>query len=104
MAGKERIEISEPETRPVHEEETGREAGLPPPWMTILWNCDCHTFEQVATQLTKAIGCSYEEGMEIAGRVHNDGKAVVRVGPRPECERVARVLAEIGLRVTVAEA
>jgi ATP-dependent Clp protease adapter protein ClpS len=72
--------------------------------MTTLWNCDCHTFDQVAAQLVKAIGCSYDGGMAIAWRVHHDGKAVVRVGPRAECERVARVLAEIGLRVSVAEA
>ena len=44
-----------------------------------------------------------DDGMAIAGRVHNDGKAVVRVGPKSECERVGRILAEIGLRVTVAE-
>jgi ATP-dependent Clp protease adapter protein ClpS len=92
------------EGRPLAEEETGERTGVPPPWLTTLWNCDCHTFEQVASQLGKAIGCSYEEGMAIARRVHEDGRAVVRVGPRPECERVARVLAEIGLRVTVSEA
>jgi ATP-dependent Clp protease adapter protein ClpS len=51
----------------------------------------------------KAIACSYDEGMAIAGRVHNDGKAVVRVGAKTECERVGRILAEIGLRVSVAE-
>jgi len=94
----------ETETRPVVEEETGRETALPPPWITFLWNCDCHTFEQVANQLVKAIACSYDEGMAIAWRVHTEGKADVRVGPRAECERVARVLAEIGLQVTVVEA
>jgi len=26
-----------------------------PPWMTILHNCDCHTFEQVVKQLQKAV-------------------------------------------------
>jgi ATP-dependent Clp protease adaptor protein ClpS len=92
-----------PETRPVTEEETGTTTTTEPPWMTILWNCDCHTFEQVARQLMKAIACSYDEGMAIAGRVHNDGKAVVRVGPKAECERVGRILAEIGLRVSVVE-
>jgi ATP-dependent Clp protease adaptor protein ClpS len=91
-------------TRPVTDEETGEVTALPPPWITFLWNCDCHTFEQVANQLVKAIGCSSDEGMQIAWRVHTEGKAVVRVGPRPECERVARVLGEIGLVVTVAEA
>jgi ATP-dependent Clp protease adaptor protein ClpS len=92
-----------PETRPVTEEETGTATTTEPPWMTILWNCDCHTFEQVARQLMKAIACSYDEGMAIAGRVHNDGKAVVRVGAKGECERVGRILAEIGLRVSVVE-
>jgi ATP-dependent Clp protease adapter protein ClpS len=90
------------EVRPATEEETGRETEVPPPWLTLLWNCECHTFDDVAAQLVKAIGCSWDEGMVIAWRVHNDGKAVVRVGPRAECERVARVLGEIGLRASVA--
>ncbi len=92
-----------PETRPVVEEEGEARTRLEPPWITILWNCDCHTFEQVARQLMKAIGCSYDDGMAIAWRVHSDGKAVVRAGPRDDCERVARILAEIGLRVSVVE-
>jgi ATP-dependent Clp protease adaptor protein ClpS len=92
-----------PESRPVADQEIEGAATVEPPWITILWNCDCHTFEQVARQLMKAIACSYDDGMAIAGRVHNDGKAVVRVGARTECERVGRVLAEIGLRVSVAE-
>jgi hypothetical protein len=81
-----------PESRPVVEPEVGAETTTEPPWVTILWNCDCHTFEQVARQLMKAIACSYDEGM-----------AIVRVGPKTECERVGRILAEIGLRVSVAE-
>src|SRR5262245_38517160 len=92
-----------PGSRPVVDQETESATTVEPPWITILWNCDCHTFEQVARQLMKAISCSYDEGMAIAGRVHNDGKAVVRVGAKTECERVGRVLAEIGLRVTIAE-
>ncbi len=98
-----RLRLGDTETRPVTEEEVGLETAVPPPWITILWNCDCHTFDQVAAQLTKAIGCSYDDGMAIAWRVHTDGKAVVRVGPRLECERVAQILAEIGLRVSVTE-
>ena len=92
-----------PESHPTVEQEVENVTAVEPPWVTILWNCDCHTFEQVARQLVKAIACSYDDGMAIAGRVHNDGKAVVRVGAKTECERVGRVLAEIGLRVTVAE-
>ncbi len=91
------------ETTPATEAETGRATAASPPWITLLWNCDCHTFDQVATQLMKAIGCSHDDAMAIAWRVHNNGKAVVWVGPRVECERIARILAEIGLRVSVTE-
>ena len=74
-----------------------------PPWMTILHNCECHTFEQVVRQLMKAIACSEEKGWELAWQVHNTGKAVVKVGPEAECVRVGNVLASIGLIVTVAQ-
>ena len=97
-----RLAVS-PQSRPTVEQDVEGATTVEPPWITILWNCDCHTFEQVARQLMKAIACSHDEGMAIADRVHSDGKAVVRVGARTECERVGRVLAEIGLRVSVAE-
>lgn len=88
-------------TRPVPEAIDEPEIVAGPPWMTILHNCDCHTFEQVVRQLMKAIGCSEADGWEIAWRVHNGGKAVVKIGSEEECVRVGNILAEIGLDVTV---
>ena len=79
------------------------EGALAPPWMTILHNCECHTFEQVVHQLMKAIACSEKRGWELAWEVHNRGKAVVKVGPETECVRVGNVLAAIGLVVTVVQ-
>jgi len=76
---------------------------LAPPWMTILHNCDCHTFEQVVRQLMKAIACTEEKGWELAWQVHNTGKAVVKVAPEAECVRVGGILASIGLIVTVVQ-
>ncbi len=87
--------------RPAPETIDEVESAVGPPWMTILHNCDCHTFEEVVRQLMKAIGCSEAEGWEIAWRVHNTGKAVVKVGAEEECVRVGNILAEIGLIVTV---
>lgn len=87
--------------RPVPETVEEPATVVGPPWMTILHNCDCHTFEQVVRQLMKAIGCSEAEGWEIAWRVHDTGKAVVKVGSEEECVRVGDILAEIGLEVTV---
>ena len=85
------------------EVEHGEETALAPPWMTTLFNCDCHTFEDVVKQLVKAIGCSEDRGWEIAWEVHNTGKSVVKVGPETECVRVGNILAAIGLVVTVTQ-
>jgi len=90
-------------TRPVPDVVDEVESAVGPPWMTILHNCDCHTFEEVVRQLMKAIGCSEAEGWEIAWRIHNTGQAVVKVGGEEECVRVADILAEIGLRVSVVQ-
>jgi ATP-dependent Clp protease adaptor protein ClpS len=83
--------------------EDATEGAVAPPWMTILHNCECHTFEQVVRQLQKAIACSEAKGWEIAWQVHNTGKAVVKVGPEAECVRVGNILASIGLVVTVVQ-
>jgi ATP-dependent Clp protease adaptor protein ClpS len=79
------------------------ETAQAPPWMTILHNCDCHTFEEVVRQLMRAIACSEEDGWQIAWQVHNTGKAVVKIAPEPECVRVGNILAAAGLVVTVTQ-
>jgi ATP-dependent Clp protease adapter protein ClpS len=73
------------------------------PWSTLLFNCNCHTFDQVARQLMKAIHVSYERGMQLANVVHHSGKAVVYSGHRERCEAVAMVLEEIGLLAKVVQ-
>jgi len=70
-------------------------------WKTVLFNCNCHTFHEVALQLTKAIRCTYEKGMHYANLVHYTGCAVVYSGARERCEAVAGILEDIGLRVKV---
>jgi ATP-dependent Clp protease adapter protein ClpS len=90
-----------PAPTPDLEEVERTETAVGPPWMTVLHNCDCHTFEEVVRQLMKAIACSEADGWEIAWRVHNAGKAVVKVGTEAECVRVGNILAAIGLVVTV---
>jgi ATP-dependent Clp protease adaptor protein ClpS len=79
----------------------GTTRGLP--WNTLLFNCDCHSFDDVARQLMKAIRVSYERGMEIANTVHHSGKAVVYTGPRERAEAVAMVLEDIGLKTKVVQ-
>ena len=43
--------------RPPVEEIERTDVAVAPPWMTVLHNCDCHTFDEVVKQLMKAIGC-----------------------------------------------
>jgi ATP-dependent Clp protease adapter protein ClpS len=101
--GRIRAATETPLTTPEIEEIEVTEGAAAPPWMTILHNCDCHTFEEVVRQLMKAIGCSEARGWEIAWEVHNTGKAVVKVGSEVECVRVGNILAAIGLVVTVVQ-
>ncbi len=68
---------------------------------TILFNDDVHTFEEVATQLVKAIRCSYSQGMSYANEVHTKGSAIVYAGHLERCEAVAMVLEQIGLKTRV---
>jgi ATP-dependent Clp protease adapter protein ClpS len=89
--------------RTVPEESETVETAITPPWMTILHNCDCHTFEEVVKQLMKAIACSEDEGWRIAWQVHNTGRAVVKIAAEAECVRVGNILAAIGLVVTVVQ-
>jgi len=91
------------QTTPGAEESEEVAVALAPPWITILHNCDCHTFEDVVKQLIKAIACSEDRAWEIAWEVHNTGKAVVKVGPETECVRVGNILAATGLIVTVTQ-
>ena len=92
-----------PTESPQVDELDATDVQVAPPWMTVLHNCECHTFEEVVKQLMKAIACSEERGWELAWQVHNTGKAVVKVGSETECVRVGNVLASIGLVVTVTQ-
>lgn len=69
------------------------------PYIVILYNCDCHTFDDVIRQMQKATGCSLEKGEAVAYEVDSRGRAVVYAGTQDECERVANILREIGLQV-----
>ena len=71
------------------------------PWKTVLFNCDCHTFDEVERIVMKATRCTLSRARQISNEVHTRGSAVVHDGPRERCESVADVLASVGLRVKV---
>ena len=88
---------------PALEEETTDDSGTGQGWRTILFNCSCHTFDEVERQLIKAVRCSLSQARRYSMEVHTKGSAVVSQGPRERCEAVAMVLGDIGLIVKVSQ-
>ena len=76
-----------------------RDAG----WHVILFNCDCHSFDQVEGILLKAVHCSLAQARAFSWEVHSKGSAVVYHGALERCEAVADAIASIGLQVKVSQ-
>jgi ATP-dependent Clp protease adaptor protein ClpS len=70
-------------------------------WSVILFNCDCHSFEQVEGILLKAVRCGLAQARAYSWEVHSKGSAVVYQGALERCEAVADVIGSIGLQVKV---
>lgn len=90
-------------SRPALEETERTDYGQDAPWKTILFNCECHSFDQVEVQLIKAIRCTLKRARDIAWEVHSKGLSIVYEGHRERCEAVAEVLGSIGLVVKVTQ-
>ena len=88
---------------PVFEEQTTDDATAQHSWVTILFNCECHTFDQVERQLIKATHCSLSKARQYSTEIHTKGSAVVYKGARERCEAVADVIGAIGLIVKVSQ-
>jgi ATP-dependent Clp protease adaptor protein ClpS len=69
------------------------------PWIVILYNCECHTFDQVIDILQVATGCPVDVAEFLAFKVDSEGRAIVFNGSREECERVASIIGSIRLQV-----
>lgn len=87
-------------TQPWERTETGTGGGEGS--QVFLFNCDCHTFAEVITQLLRAVpGMTRPMAEGLAWRVHTESLAEVYRGGTAECARVARILGETGLIVQV---
>ena len=70
-------------------------------WRVIVFNCYCHSFDEVVTQIMRAIRCSNEKATDITFVAERTGSATVCVGSQDYCEKVANILGKVGLTVTV---
>jgi len=87
----------------IEQNETSDGSGTSTGWRVVLFNCECHTFDEVERQLIKAVRCSLSQARCWSNEVHSNGSAVVYKGPRERCEAVAGVLEDIRLKVKVAQ-
>lgn len=90
-------------TQTAREEDLAADCATESGWKVVLFNCDCHTFDQVEEQLVKAVRCTLSQARRYSWEVHTKGSAVVYRGARERCEAAAAVLAEIGLIVEVSQ-
>jgi len=68
----------------------------------ILYNCACHTYQQVIDLLCRAVPqMTPSRAFELAYKIDHEGSAVVYEGSLTLCERAASLLAGGGLRVEV---
>jgi ATP-dependent Clp protease adaptor protein ClpS len=70
-------------------------------YRVFLFNDEHHTFDEVITQLIKAINCSFEKARAFAFEVHVKGKAMVHSGSMQTCLKVSAILEEIALHTQI---
>ncbi len=68
----------------------------------IVFNCNCHTYQQVITLFCQYIpGMTPERAFELAWQIDHHGSASVYQGEEKKAEGIAKQLASGGLRVEV---
>lgn len=70
-------------------------------WNVILFNCNCHTFDDVIEQLMAALGCSSEKASQFTYVADQFGSVKVYEGSKEDCDRIADIIGSTGLVVKV---
>ena len=82
----------------------GTGTGLGAPWNVIVLNDNHNTFEGVAAALASTIpGVSFDQGLKLADRIHNSGRAIVWSGHREAAELYWEQLGGRGLTMAPLE-
>lgn len=96
--------MAETLTPPRERVDRGTGSGLGEPWRVIVLNDNHNTFEGVAAALAGVIpGMSYEQGLQIADRIHSSGQAIVWSGHRELAELYWSGLRDRGLTMAPLE-
>jgi ATP-dependent Clp protease adaptor protein ClpS len=82
----------------------GPGSGLDDNWRVIVLNDDHNTFDGVASALARVIpGMSFDQGMQMANRIHNSGRAIVWTGAKEPAEHYWEQLSHAGLTMAPLE-
>jgi ATP-dependent Clp protease adaptor protein ClpS len=96
--------MTETLTPPRERERAGTGSGLGDAWRVIVLNDNHNTFEGVAFALSRVVpGVAYEQGLRLADRIHNAGRAVVWSGHRERAEHYWQQLQDFGLTMAPLE-
>ena len=91
-------------TPPVERLDQGDRTGLGRPWNVIVLNDDHNTFQGVAAALSAVVpGVTYDQGMNLANRIHDTGQAIVWTGLKEPAELYWEGLADRGLTMAPLE-
>ena len=90
-----------PETESDVLEDIVDETKIKEPARAILFNDEVHTFEEVITQLIKALRCDRAKAEALTWEVHNTGRSCVYTGELTRCLEITRVLEEIELMTQI---
>jgi ATP-dependent Clp protease adaptor protein ClpS len=82
----------------------GPGSGVGDNWRVIVLNDDHNTFDGVASALSRVLpGVSFDQGMALANRIHNSGRAIVWTGPKEPAELYWEELSGAGLTMAPLE-
>ncbi len=91
-----------PVARPEAAEEEGTSTGDDLEASVVVYNCNCHTYQQVITLLCEAIpGMTPQRAFELAWQIDHHESATVYSGSWKTAEGIAKHLAGGGLRVAI---
>ena len=72
-------------------------------WIVTVFDNPTNTWEEVITILIVATQCTFEEAHMETWEIDHLGKSVVHQADREECETVAEVISQIGIRVEISQ-
>ncbi len=92
------IPVATPET--IEDQSTGTGDGFEA--KVVVYNCDCHTYQQVIRLFCEIIpGMTPHKAFELAWRIDHQGSAVVFEGDHTAADGIAKRLSGGGLPVAV---